>query len=104
MLRWLALWLLHIIEGRLDPELQARLDKYRKQKAELEAQETEALTQIAELEGKLMQLKSQRAATQAELAEAERAASRFEEERKRIFDEKDNASGSSDHDALRGQL
>jgi septal ring factor EnvC (AmiA/AmiB activator) len=104
MLRWLALWLLHLIEGKLDPELQARLDKYRKQKADLEAQETEALTQIAGLEGKLAQLNSQRAATQAELAEAERAASRFEEERKKILDEKDNVSGSSDHDALRDRL
>jgi septal ring factor EnvC (AmiA/AmiB activator) len=104
MLRTLALWLLHIIEGKLDPDLQARLDRYREQKAAMEAQETEAQTAIAELEGKLAQLNTQRAAIQTNLAEAERAASQSEEERRSILNEKTYGRSISDADALRSKL
>lgn len=104
MLRRLVLWLLHFIEEKLDPELQARLDQYRKQRAAMEAQVKEAQAAIAGLEGKLAQLTSQRAAIQENLAGAEREAARLEEERRRILNEKRDSQNVSDADALRTQL
>lgn len=104
MLRRLALWLLHFIEGQLDPDLQARLDQYSKRKAEVEAQVKEAQAAISGLEGELTQLNTLRAAIQDQLAEAEREGDRLEAARRRILNEDNVASGLSDHDVLRDRL
>jgi len=107
MLRRLALWLLRQLEESLDPDLKVRLDEYRARKAALEAQTEEAQIAIAGLDSKLAQLSTQRAATQTELAEAERAASQIEEKRREILDgtiQKDSIRNASDSDLLHDRL
>mgnify|MGYP003701053511 CR=1 FL=1 len=104
MLRRIVLFLLRQLQENLDPDLKARLDQYRADRAKLEAQVKAEQEAIAGIEGKLADLNAQRAALQTQLAEAERESNRIEEERKGVLNEKTNGPDLSDHDALSGRL
>jgi len=103
-LRVFALWALQLLEEQLDTEAKPRLEKYRRDRAALEAQTQIALSEIASREARLKQLAFQRSALEQTIAQRERDIQASKEEIRRIDEESSQAVILSDDDALHTDL
>lgn len=102
-LRVFALWALQLLEEQLDTEAKPRLEKYRQDRAALEAQTQIVLGEIATRSARLKFLEVQRSGAEQRLASSEAQLRQLKEEVRKIDTAKTN-TGISDGDALRSRL
>lgn len=103
-LRVFALWALQLLEEELDTEAKPRLEKYRKDRASLEAQTQTVLGEIATREARIKQLAAQSDALDRSIAARQRKIQDSKEEIRRIDEEPIKADTLTDNDALHADI
>jgi chromosome segregation ATPase len=103
-LRKFALWALDSLEEQLDPEAKARLEKYRLDRAQLEADTQRGLAEIEALRKSQTEVALQREAEQQRLARNEASLKQLQQEVKQIDEQPNKVDTLSPDDVLRGDL
>lgn len=103
-LRKFALWALDSLEEQLDPEAKARLEKYRLDRAQIEADTQRGLAEIEALRKSQTEVALQREAEQQRLARNEASLKQLQQEVKQIDEQPSKVDTLSSDDVLRGDL
>jgi len=103
-LRRFALWALQLLEEQLDTEAKPRLEKYRKDRAALEAQTQTVFGEIATREAQLKFLLVQRSAAEQRLAKNEEQLKQLKQEVIHNDDQTNEVDSLSDDDVLHADV